>query len=194
LNGSVGDNCNGNCGYTVGDPYYRTEVGAFNNSASPYGTFDQGGNVWEWNETEVSSSSRGLRGGSFGDRIGVVGWEGLSAAFRVSYYGFPDGASSTVGFRVASVVPEPAAWSLALLGAAGLAESAIPRRSSGRNFIGASCHNNLREPRRSRGAHHRREKYHVVLFLAAKWEALSARGAPPHTNGLSPTHQLPPPV
>src|SRR5690606_9971894 len=27
-----------------------TDVGAYTGSASPYGTFDQGGNVWEWNE------------------------------------------------------------------------------------------------------------------------------------------------
>ena len=53
--------------YAIGSPYYRTVVGEFELSDSPYGTFDQGGNVWEWNETAVSSSSRGLRGGSFSD-------------------------------------------------------------------------------------------------------------------------------
>ena len=51
--------------YAIGSPYYRTVVGEFELSDSPYGTFDQGGNVWEWNETAVTSSSRGLRGGSF---------------------------------------------------------------------------------------------------------------------------------
>ena len=40
-----------NGGFTIGEPYCTTEVGEFENSASPYGTFDQGGNVWEWNET-----------------------------------------------------------------------------------------------------------------------------------------------
>ena len=35
---------------SIGSPYYRTNVGEFENSASAYGTFDQGGNVWEWNE------------------------------------------------------------------------------------------------------------------------------------------------
>ncbi len=34
-------------GYTVGVPYFTTEVGEFENSSSPYGTFDQGGNVWD---------------------------------------------------------------------------------------------------------------------------------------------------
>ncbi|MFA6135002.1 MAG: SUMF1/EgtB/PvdO family nonheme iron enzyme [Phycisphaerae bacterium] len=52
-------------GYTLGSPYYRTEAGDFENSQSPYGTFDQGGNVWEWNETILCPSCRGLRGGSF---------------------------------------------------------------------------------------------------------------------------------
>ena len=31
---------------SVGPPYWASEVGAFENSASPYGTFDQSGNVW----------------------------------------------------------------------------------------------------------------------------------------------------
>ena len=39
--------------YPIGSPYYRTDVGEFQNSASAYGTFDQGGNVWEWNEAIV---------------------------------------------------------------------------------------------------------------------------------------------
>jgi hypothetical protein len=49
---------------TIGSPYYRTMVGDFENSESPYETFDQGGNVWEWNEAVVDSD-RGLRAGSF---------------------------------------------------------------------------------------------------------------------------------
>ena len=57
----------GNGGYTIGDPYYRTEGGDHENSGSPYGTFDQGGNVWEWNDSIVYQSDtytyRGLRGG-----------------------------------------------------------------------------------------------------------------------------------
>ena len=31
----------------VGSPFYRNEVGCYVSSASPYATFDQGGNVWE---------------------------------------------------------------------------------------------------------------------------------------------------
>jgi len=36
--------------FTLGSPYYFTEVGAHENSASAYGTYDQNGNVWEWTE------------------------------------------------------------------------------------------------------------------------------------------------
>jgi len=41
-----------------------SDAGAYTGSASPYGTFDQGGNVWEWLETR-SGEKVGLRGGSF---------------------------------------------------------------------------------------------------------------------------------
>jgi hypothetical protein len=51
--------------YTIGAPYYRTEVGAHENSASPYGTFDQGGNVVEFNEAIPLMDGRGLRGGGY---------------------------------------------------------------------------------------------------------------------------------
>jgi len=34
-----------------------TDVGAYTSSDSPYGTFDQGGNVWEWNEAILGGGS-----------------------------------------------------------------------------------------------------------------------------------------
>ena len=42
---------------------YMTDVGAYTSAPSPYGTFDQGGNVREWNETPVPNN-REPRGGS----------------------------------------------------------------------------------------------------------------------------------
>jgi formylglycine-generating enzyme len=101
-----------NSGYTIGSPYYRTEAGAHENSDSAYGTFDQGGNVWEWNES-VISSSRGLRGGSF-----VSHSNGLLASFRSDYY-LPTNEYYAVGFRVASV-PEPSSIALLLSALASL--------------------------------------------------------------------------
>jgi hypothetical protein len=58
--------------FTIGPPYYRTEAGAHENSVSAYGTFDQGGNVQEFNETVPEPDIRGIRGGSWfwGDILG----------------------------------------------------------------------------------------------------------------------------
>jgi formylglycine-generating enzyme required for sulfatase activity len=82
--------------YTIGGPYWRTKVGAHQNSDSPYGTFDQGGNVWEWNEAVLSSSYRGLRGGSF-----TSGHTSLHASTSVGYA--PTSVFYDIGFRVAKV-------------------------------------------------------------------------------------------
>jgi sulfatase modifying factor 1 len=97
--------------YTIGSPYYRTPVGAFVNSASSYGTFDQGGNVSERNETILGPTTRGERGGSFQDH-GVQ----MQAAFYG--YGYPIDTTFKnydLGFRVAAAVPEPSAGMLAIL-------------------------------------------------------------------------------
>jgi len=112
-----GNNANfvqGPSGYTIGGPYWRTEVGEFEKSESPYGTFDQGGNVWEWNEAVLETTEgwrRGLRGGSFMDS------DDLRAADRYSTY--PTREYETVGFRVA-LVPEPATATMLALGLLGL--------------------------------------------------------------------------
>ncbi len=84
--------------YTIGSPYWRTEVGDFENSASPYGTFDQGGNVWEWNEAHLFGSYRGARGGSFYDGVALLGaWEGG--------HNLPTFEIYDLGFRLALLSP-----------------------------------------------------------------------------------------
>jgi len=100
-----------NCNSSVGAP---TDVGAYTGAASPYGTFDQGGNVWEWNEQISSGSSRGLRGGS---------WNTNASKLAASAWGsaLPTSDFVAFGFRVASLVPEPDASPLAMIVLAGLA-------------------------------------------------------------------------
>ncbi|MCP4590842.1 MAG: formylglycine-generating enzyme family protein [bacterium] len=82
--------------YAIGGPYWRTEVGYFGLSDSPYGTFDQGGNVWEWDEAILNGSYRGRRGGSRGSPDG-----NLLAASR--YNATPTNQNDGLGFRVAEV-------------------------------------------------------------------------------------------
>ncbi len=89
-------------------------MGEFQNSDGPYGTFDQGGNVWEWNEAFVDlgdvNGYRRLRGGGFNF------WEGSLHA-SVTYDEVPTFEDYLFGFRVVQV-PEPAS---ALLLAGGVA-------------------------------------------------------------------------
>ena len=101
----------GNGGWTIGSPHYRTEVGEFENSESPYGTFDQGGNVWEWNEAIVYGLYRGQRGGSFD------GYGGSDLTLRAAcfIYERPTYEIVSYGFRIAEV-PEPGCAGLVLIG------------------------------------------------------------------------------
>jgi len=102
-------------GYTIGSPYYRTEAGAHENSASPYGTFDQGGNVYEWNESVRVGKYRGLRGGSFYDF--TLSGADLHANWR--RFNSPTTEFAYFGFRVVQV-PEPAGLVLLSLGCFGI--------------------------------------------------------------------------
>ena len=100
----------------IDSPYYTTVVGEFQNSASPYGTFDQGGNVSEWNEAIMQDSTysyRGVRGNGYGshddsmhssDRLNApVAFENPNMGFRLVY------------------LPEPCSALLVVVGAFGLA-------------------------------------------------------------------------
>jgi formylglycine-generating enzyme required for sulfatase activity len=82
-----------------------TTVGS-TTSASYYDTFDQGGNLWEWNDA-IIAGSRGMRGGSF-----YYGGNFLAASDRNSIP--PSEDYLNLGFRVASV-PEPGVTVLSLL-------------------------------------------------------------------------------
>jgi formylglycine-generating enzyme len=79
-----------------------TDVGAYVDATSPYGTFDQGGNVKEWTEKAAGSALRVVEGGS---------WSTVLRAGSPDYQ-FPSDELATLGFRVASV-PEPCAAILA---------------------------------------------------------------------------------
>ena len=102
------------------DPvYFSTEVGAYDND-SPYGTYDQGGNVWEWTET-IMGSGRIMRGGSWGTSVIYLASSDLHSH---DYPYAPTFELYNVGFRVASfeseAIPEPLSVGLVLLSAGGL--------------------------------------------------------------------------
>jgi autotransporter-associated beta strand protein len=82
---------------------YLTPVGYFAGSPGPYGTFDMGGDVWQWNEANVRGG-RGMRGGPFN---GMLYYLESPARYDAS----PAGEYSDIGFRVASL---PGAFSINL--------------------------------------------------------------------------------
>ena len=89
---------------------YLTDAGAFSLADSFYGTFDQGGNVREWNDAVIDGSWRVLRGGAWD-----IGEGYLRASLRLS--GGPAVELNDIGFRVA-IVPEPSVAGLMILGMA----------------------------------------------------------------------------
>jgi sulfatase modifying factor 1 len=90
--------------------YYLTDVGAYTSSPSYYGTFDQGGNAFEWNEANFFNLRRGLRGGTWVATAGI-----LNASARDDTD--PNNESGSFGFRVATIaVPEQCTTTFAILG------------------------------------------------------------------------------
>jgi formylglycine-generating enzyme required for sulfatase activity len=83
-------------------------------SESFYGTSDQGGNVWEWNEALFNGPFRDLRGGSWVNDLADY----LQSSYRIG--SDPTLEHTTFGFRVATV-PEPSSVVLLGLCAMGLA-------------------------------------------------------------------------
>lgn len=82
------------------------------NSDGYYGTNDQGGDVWEWNEAAIGAN-RGIRGGSWFNTEDTLRSSGRFS--NVSTF-----ESSSVGFRLASSVPEPSRLLLMLAGVGSL--------------------------------------------------------------------------
>ena len=90
---------------------------------SQYGTMAQGGNIWEWNETNFDGTNdsvledRQVRGGAWANDNGVLISE-FMFGFAPSWDNY--GNFNDFGFRVA-MVPEPSALSLLAVGLGGLA-------------------------------------------------------------------------
>ncbi len=105
-----------------------TNVGTYSGDPSSYGTNDQGGNVWEWNDAVISGSSRGRRGGSFSNSE-------LSLLSSTRSNGVPTAENGSIGFRVASssiaAVPEPSG----LLTTAALVASSLLLRRRSKNSL-----------------------------------------------------------
>ena len=85
-----------------------TPVGSMILSPGPYGTYDMGGDVWQWNEAIISGSYRGVRGGAY-----LLGSFRMASSYRDSDN--PTDENFDEGFRVAASEPTPEPSSIALL-------------------------------------------------------------------------------
>jgi len=98
-------------GQAVGPPYYTTEIGAYTHSPSPYGTFDQAGNMGEWGEDVIDGNriTCGLPWGAYHFALRAENRIGIDPLAPGGYH---------IGFRLASVyevdasVPVTSTWGL----------------------------------------------------------------------------------
>jgi sulfatase modifying factor 1 len=93
------------------NPNGTTDVGAYTAAVSHYGTYDQAGGTWEWNEpADPTTKVTSRRGGSQGNAVarlaaGVIASNGINKG----------GASVNQGFRLALVPPAPEAPQLTIV-------------------------------------------------------------------------------
>lgn len=103
----------GNNANTGGSDSLTTPVGQFYLSASAYGTFDQGGNVWEIND-DIHGLSRGHNGGATDGNVWYTDARAMVHTWVATQEDFNG------GFRVVSSVPEPGSVVLLTTGLIGL--------------------------------------------------------------------------
>lgn len=84
-------------GYAIGAPYYTSDVDDYGLSTSPYGTYGQAGNVWEWTEkASLGTSNTYIRGGCWNTNDSF-----MLATYHIAY---PVSTETVdIGFRLASV-------------------------------------------------------------------------------------------
>jgi len=89
--------------FTQNPSYPFTTVGAYAQSKSPYGTADQGGNVWEWtdmygtNPNGTTNTSMRIRRGGSADTEATM----IKSAYRESKLGTTE--LDNMGFRLATI-------------------------------------------------------------------------------------------
>jgi formylglycine-generating enzyme required for sulfatase activity len=108
--GPTGAANHANCGDPFGD---FTPAGSYTGSDSPWGTFDQGGNVWEWSEAvNESGDGRRILGGVF---------TGAATAMGAGFPAFdhPSNHASVEGIRLV-MIPEAGTGLLVTVGLLGL--------------------------------------------------------------------------
>ena len=101
---------------------YLTDVGAYAASPSPYGTFDQGGLLWEWNDlASAPGTSRGLRGQCWAGSVTPLNAKVTSTASAAREY-------NDAGFRLAgpALAAAPGAPAPAASGGRARAAAAAP--------------------------------------------------------------------